>query len=567
MLPLRRLGYILFIVIGISSLFMIYNINEKNNETVLISNKSIEKKDVLVCQETISTQSEIHFYVVGNGEKDIYKDIYQNICQVMEDLKVSWSQIDRIEKELQDSNAVIVFCDDVLSKYVDLQRLATFVEDGGKVVLAAGVAEGYQDAYLHPILGIIEKTIKENYNQFNVSKGFFPLQDDVMTYDGYNISSWMNVKNDAEIFIQDDETNVPIVYTYPYGDGKTLIINATFMSDRRCSGVLTAGLGELLDGFVYPVLGVECVFLDNFPIVTYINDSACMKLYGRSTEAFVRDVVWPVFQGIAVRNDIKYTSSVLSVSEGKGVFPNVSDSLFNTIGKSALQYNGEMAYAADSTNVDKIYLNDNFIQRFDTTFPNYTIEAMVMVNGESIPETITALGRDIKTVRGKLSADSNKARMALCDEYIVFPEATNGIKLDEGNMFAIASILSSHGIVSHTFDVNSIMTIDEMDARWDKDKRQLSEFEKRVFSKTDYLQKVSLSETVNMLMSYLGMEYTWEKEGNTIKIMSDRITEGQPFWVRTKGKIVKAEGAEYVMVTEGYYCVRLKKTSALLILE
>lgn len=568
MLSLRRLGYVLLIVLGICSIFVLYNINEKNSKNILISNNAVPEQELLISDEPVKVENGMHFYVVGDDEKEIYQDIYRNVCQLMEDLKVSWSAEEKLEEEdLQDSQAVVVFCDDVLSRYVDLQLITAFIQAGGKVVLAAGVAEGYQDVYLQPVLGIVEKTVKGAYSQFRVANDFFPLQDDVMTYDGFNASIWMDVKNDAEIFIQDYEKEVPIVYTYPYGSGKTLIINATFLNDSRCMGVLTAGLGELLDEFVYPMLGTECVFLDNFPIVTYVNDAVCMKLYGRTTEAFVRDVVWPVFQGIAVRHEIKYTSSVLSVSGEPDVFPAISESLFNTLGKSALQYNGEMVYAAECLNADELYLNESFIQNFDETFKNYRIEALVMVNGEDIPEAVTALGRDMKAVRGKISADNEPGRMAVLKDYVVFPEATSGIRLDEGNMFAIASILSSHGMVSHTFDVNRFIVVDENVAGWDLDKEQLAEYEKRVFSKTDYLQKVSLSETTNILKSYLGMEYAWEKNGNTITVSANRMIEGQPFWVRTKGKIVKAEGAEYVMVADGYYCVRLNGTSAKLILE
>lgn len=568
MLSLRRLGYVLLIVLGICSIFVLYNINEKNSKSIAVSNQIITEQELLVSPGISGDQNGTHFYVVGNDEKEVYRDIYKNVCRLMEDLKVSWSIAETIEEEdLQDSNAIFIFCDDVVSSYIDLPLMAEFVQDGGKMVLAAGIAEGYQDIYLQPMLGIVEKTIKGEYDQFRVAKDFFPLQDDVMTYDGFNASTWMDVKTEAEIFVEDNEKEIPIVYTYPYGAGETLVINATFLNDSRCVGVLTAGLGELLDEFIYPVLGAECVFLDNFPMVTYVNDSVCMKLYGRTTEAFVRDIVWPVFQGIAVRNELKYTSSVLSVAEKPDVFPAISESLFNTLGKSALQYNGEMVYAADCPDAEELYLNNDFIQKFDETFKNYHIEALVMVNGEAVPEAVEALGRDMKAIRGKLSSDQEHGRMAALEDYVVFPEATRGINLDEGNMFAIASVLSSHGMVSHTFDVNRFIVEDENVAGWDQDKKQLAEYEQRVFSKTDYLQKVSLSETTNILKSYLGMEYGWEKNENVITISANHVIEGQPFWLRTKGKIVKAEGAEYIKISDGYYCVRLNETSAKLILE
>lgn len=567
MLSLKRLGYVLLMVIGICGIFILYNMNENDNKIVTIKSKEVEEKDIIY-GESISKSEEVHFYVVGDEEKDIYRDIYGNVCRLMDDLKLSWSKLDRIEaEELSNSKAVFIFCDDIVNSYVDLRLLTEFIEKGGKVILAAGIAEGYEDSYLTPVVGIIEKTVKVNYQQFRFVEGFFPLQEELMTYDGYNASMWLNVRNDAEVYVEDADKKVPIIYSYPYGKGETLVINATFLNDSRCMGFLTAGIGCVIEDFVYPVLGVECVFLDNFPIVTYVDDAVCMKLYGRNTEAFVRDVVWPVFQGIAVRNEIQYTSSVLSVTTEKDAFPAISESLFSTLGKSALQYDGEMAFAADCFNDSGLYRNDIFINNFEKTFQNYEIGTLVMISDEPIQESIDTLGKDIHAVRGKLYAEKAEDRMAFLDNYYVFPEATKGISLDNGNMMAIASVLTSHGIVSHTFDVNRLITIDESNPSWDTDKVALAEFEKRIFIPTDFLQKATLTDTKSALESYLGLEYTWEKTENTIEISANKIVQGQPFYVRTEKKILKAEGAEFEKLENNYYLLRLNSCKAVLTLE
>lgn len=567
MLSLKRLGYVLLMVLGICGIFILYNINENNNKTVKINNKQI-KEEKVISGETINKTEEVHFYVLGNENKEIYRDIYGNVCRLMDDIKVNWSKADIIEDvQLSSDRAVFIFCDDIISTYVDLQKLVGFIENGGKVIFAAGIAEGYEDSYLTPVLGIIEKTIKENYRKFSFLKDFFPLQEDLMIYDGYNASLWLDVRNDAEVYIEDAEKKVPIVYTYQYGKGESLIINATLLSDTRCMGFLTAGIGCLLDDFVYPVLGVECVYLDNFPIVTYVDDAVCMKLYGRTTEAFVRDVVWPVFQGIAVRNGIEYTSSVLTIASNKDTFPAVSESLFTTLGKSALQYNGEMAFAADCGEGFDFYRNNVFIENFEKTFPNYRIGSLVMASDCHIQDCIDILDREIHAVRGKLNAGNTAARMAYSTQYCVFPEATKGINLDEGNMLAIASVLASHGMVSHTFDVNRLITIDESNPNWDTDKIELSKFEKKVFSCTDYLQKLTLSDTGNTLKSYLGMEYTWEETENTIRITANQFVQGQSFFVRTEKRIHKADGAEYEALANNYYFIRLNSGNAELFFE
>lgn len=566
MLSLKRLIYVLLIVFGICGIFILYNINENNNRTVTISNQIVEEQE-MIQGESVEKSEEPCFYVVGSEEKEMYQDIYQNVCQLMQDMKVSWHKRDTIEeKDLENKKAVLVFCDDVINRYVDLRLLGKFIENGGKVILAAGVAEGYEDSYLMPILGIIEKTIKENYQDYHFRKSLFPLQEEYMTYDGYNVSTWLNVRSNADIYVEDSKKQVPVLYSYPYGKGETLVVNATFFSDSRCMGFLTAGISNLLEEFVYPVMGTESVYLDNFPIVTYVNDPVCMKLYGRTTEAFVRDVVWPVFQGMAVRNEIKYTSSVLSVASDADAFPAISESLFNTMGKSALQYNGEMAYAADCKKTISLYRNEDFIKNFENNFQNYHITSLIMMSQKPVQESMEILGKDIKAVRGKLDAKNPEERMAFLKDYYVFPEATKGVHLEGGNMLAIACVLTSHGMVSHTFDVNKLISIDENSPSWDTDKVQLGDFEKRIFSKMSYLQKVTLTEIKNLLKSYENLEYTWKRKDNQLEISANQFVKGQPFFIRTEGKITKAEGAEYESIGNNYYILRLNSSKAVIII-
>lgn len=464
MLSLKRLSYVLLIVLGICAIFLFYNVNGEQRD-LFDEGRKVPEKELLLSKKAIEKDEERCFYIIGTEKKEVYGDIYRNVCRLLGDWRVSYKKTERLDMNGLVDDAVLVFCDDVVSDHVDLEQLAAFIEAGGKTVFAAGIPDGYQDSYLLPVLGIVEKTIKENYRTFRFSEGFLPLQEEVMTYAGFNASTWLDLGDDAEVYAEDSEKKVPIVYSYPYGRGEILMINATFLSDEGCGGILAAGIGSLLDEIMYPVLGTECVCLEHFPDVTYTNDAVCMKLYGRTTEAFIRDVVWPVFQGMAVRGGITYTSEEPGVSE-----------------------------------------------------------------------------RDQS----------------------VLPKATEGMELEDGLMFTLASALTSYGVISHTFDMNCFVYANEETTGWDTDRYRLEEFEKKIFSKTGYLQNVSLSESEYMVKSYREMEYTWKREGQKIEILTDHMVEGQPFFLRTEQEIAFAEGAEYTKISDDYYIVRLNKTKAVL---
>ncbi len=565
MLSLKRLGYVLLIVLSVCAIFFIYNINEDNNKIVEIKSKVVEDEP-LIKGEPVNKTSEPHFYIIGNDGKKIYKDIYNNVCEIMGDLKLSYSELSYAsDKELKDIKNILVFCDEIISDYVSLPDLEKFISKGGKVVFAAGISEGNTDTYANAFLGIREKTIKEAYNSFECVEEFLPLKKNEMSYSSYNTSTWIAIRDKATVYLQEIEKQVPIIYSYPYEKGKVLVFNTTFLSDISCIGFFVGGLGSLMEDFVYPVLGVSCVYLDNFPAVTYVNDPICVKLYGRTTESFVRDVVWTVFQGMAVRNNIKYTSSVLSISDEKDAFPEVSESLFSTMGKSALQFDGELSYAFRGKDGKK-HINTEFVSKFEQIFRNYKISSLVMMRPEDMKETAKLLGEDVVAIRGYIEDEEPQKRLNYEDGHYVFPQFSNGIDLGDSGL-KIASGIAGYGIISHTFDIDNLINIDENSPVWDTNKIKLQEFEKQVFSKTDYLKDVTLTETKNYIKSYISLDYTWERKENVIEISCNNVIDGQAFMLRTTDKIDKAENATIEEIGDTYYMVRVEGTKARIILK
>lgn len=564
MLSLRRLAYVLILVIGLSIIFLIYNINEKNTKVVTIENTVIEEKPLE--QGIIAENSdEVTFYLVGNPAREIYGDIYNNISRMMDDMKLSWEAKIRIQGEdLSNLNHVIIFCDDEVNPYVDQRELGYFIEKGGKVVLAAGLAEGYKDSYLLPVWGVVEKTIRTNYTDYNFLKPFLPVQEEKMSYDGYTMSTRISVREEAQVYVEDAKKKVPLVYSYAYGQGKSLILNTTILSNQKFMGFLSSGLGVLLEDFVYPVLGVESIFIDNFPIISQANDSYYMKSYGHTTEAFIRDVIWPVFQGMALRNDLKYTSSVVSIASDDEQFPKISSELFGAMGKSALQFNGELAYASQSIKSNKHFKNEKFLTNFDQIFRNYTISSLVMMADMAVEETLSILDKDINVIRGSLVSNNQKERLSLEEDYYVFPNATSGVELDRGLVLEIASVYSAYGMISHTLDFNNFMGITEGKPTWDEDRIKLSKFEDRVLRPFKGLEKITLSETINAIRSYKNLEYSWNNDGETISITADQFVIDQPFLVRTNDKINSVEGATIEKIGDNYYMVRLTASKAIL---
>ena len=479
MLSVKRLIYVLLIVVVVSAVFMVYNINEERAKNIQIKNLEIEMPE-FTASEPVDPAEKPRVSLLGDPEKDIYGKIYQNTLRLFHDLHFNVTTQERLDAGRTGLDELVVFCDDDIGRYTDMTELRQFVERGGKVILAAGLPEGNEDSYLWPLLAIREKSIRENYNRMSFEKPLLPFQLEEMVYDGYNMSTWLAVGGEAQVYIRDSEKGIPLLYTCHRGKGGICLINGTFLSDMRCAGLLTGAAGALTEDLIYPVVGTKVVFLDNFPMITYINDKLCMQMYGSSTEGFVRDVVWPSFQGISLRSQTPLTSSVLVAASQEESFPAINDSLFTTIGKSALQYGGELIYAANCLDEDQIQYNQVFIDEFRSVFVNYRIQGLALQSDRLLEGMLTIPGSEIQAVRGHLGEEADS--FSNSGSYFVLPAATVGNSMENGNLFAIASVLGAYGMISHVFDVNTLIAQDAATASWDRDKRQLGIFESEILN-------------------------------------------------------------------------------------
>ncbi len=558
MLSIRRLVGILIITIIISIIYLLYGLQENNLKNVAFENDIPQIANLKRGELSLVKDHQV-FYVIGQDNK-----IFNNIVELFNSMKLEFRISKTINLENLPNNSILVFTVDKISDCVDLQELENFIKNGGKVIIAAGLAEQNVDSYLQPILGIIDKTIKVNYNNFSITENFLPFMEKEVTYSGHNASTWIKIVNDAKVYISEKKSKVPVVYSNKYGEGEALVVNATFLEDKKSMGILSGAISELLDNFIYPIMGTKSLFLDNFPITNNSNNAKSMELYGRTIESLIKDKIWPSFQGMAVRNKLKITSSILVALSTKGMFPKTSSNLFYTISKSSMQYGGEVIYAGNFSNDKSIIINDEFTVKFKEIFNKYIISGFAVQFGifnENIYKNIKSKFENIEILRGNFSGNTNDTYVCTIDkndEYYSLPVVSGGENLDDGSIWDISSVISSQGFLSHRFDINVLMGLDDGSKTWNERAKKITEFEDRVIKPLKWLESSTLSGATKYIDSYIALKYEWEINNNTVILICDNFIEGQSFYFRTDKEIKKIKGAEYTKINDKYYIIRIK---------
>ena len=557
MLSIRRLAWIVIITSCISAAFLMINFHKSSYEEVKVINEQFQMDEIVEAEETEETNSSLEDrFILITSETD--NRVYENISELFKDWKMPCRTLSRVETFDETKESIYIFCEDEIIKTADLEQLASYIEQGGIVIFANGIAEGNTETYLNPVLGIISKSNKLPCSQFTLAEEFLPYQEEKMTYDGYNASTWIQLNEKAKIYVSDTEKKEAVIYSYPYGKGKSLVINGTFMEDINCQGMLAGLLSNEIQGFTYPILNTKLIYLDNYPVVTYADDEICLRLYGRKTDDFVENVIWPVFQGIAVQNEIKYTSSVLTYGMDNTVFTEMEDSLFYTMGKSALMYEGELVEAADFSQGGSVVENQFFKDKFKRFFPEYQIHSLAVLSGKYTD--YNSLNQEIAVVRGYMEGDEEN--MTLCkpqyqEGIYYFPVVTDGLELEQGNMFRIAMQTAARGILSQRIDVNTLIYDKDENASWDHIKILLSDYQKDVISPLFWMHAVTLSETANNINGYEKLKYDTDVSADGIRITCSTYRPGQAFILHSEKAIRDAEGANIEKINTNYYLVEI----------
>lgn len=512
------------------------------------------------------------------AKQEKYKRIHDNIVQYCKDLHLNVSEISSQDIQDTDENSLLLYSKPLSNDPFEISLLKNFLDKGGRIVFAAGIENELKaSSGLLSLIGAKKAVAGAQCQELSFLQPLLPLQPEKLSYDFINEITDLEIGPDAVVYISETKSNVPILYTCGQSeqdrseqDRKNIcVLNGTFLEDVQAIGLLSGAISVLLPDFIYPVLGIKTVFIDQFPLITDQTDRLCRELYGYSAQGFIQDVLWPVFQGISLRQNLPFTVSVPVTTRQEDEFwAKTETDLLSDIGKSILQFDGELAYFVEETKDADLAEREQFSDLLSSTFPMYTVQSLVVKESENLTQqNVLQFADQIQTVRGRLDHPSLRFFFEPDRGYAVLPPATDGFIMEGQNLFALYSILGAYGMISHVFDAEEITSMNGNEGAWDLYKNQIGIFESDVLSQSLWLEGKTLAQTKDEVRSYQNMEYGWTAKGNKVELEVSNAQKNQAFFYHTDRKIVAADGASYQEIGNQYYLLKAFQNQIVLTLE
>jgi hypothetical protein len=566
----KRLAYIITITMIFSGLFFLFNLDHD-----FFRSQSINEADKLVPSEKISATLngiiDAGFLVIGDPQTNTEQQTQTNVIKALTQTRAKYTMTDSLTKQDLLGSAILVFIVQDVSLTGDLESIAKYITNGGQAIFAAGISAETDWRYLDPVWGILERGSFKTVSDITFNQGYFPYNE-ITAFDAYpTYSMTLRLNDSCEILIS-GENDIPLLWTHAYKSGKIAMINGTFMESKLSLGVFIAAVNSTRDHSLYPILATKTVFLDAIPPLFDSNDDHSFEYYGRSAESFVRDKLWSVMIQKATLLDLKLTSSFMAIDKQPFISQSANQQTFSYISREILRNKGEITLSGNHVDLNnltdsRIGLTKSFFEKF---FPNYHLHAYYPLYGiidQNQIDLIQSVYPTIDIIRLLYEGDGitqSSGDYAVNGDTVTFPTTTYGYKAEGLQLFTFVSVLTSHGSISHSFDINSLFTVPSTESNWNTLNKSFDVLTDAYFQKTSWLESVTISPAAEKVKALSAIEVFTQTGTDQMSVACIDLTRGQKFMFYSVTGIRSAKGAKFTRINERYYLIEAQEASFVL---
>jgi hypothetical protein len=262
----------------------------------------------------------------------------------------------------------------------------------------------------------------------------------------------------------------------------------------------------------------------------------------------------------------------MAIDKQSFVSQNANQQTFSYISREIIQTGGEITLSGNHVELDN--LTEARIQQtkdfFENFFPNYKLNAYYPLYGkmnQAQKDMILSVYPSIDIIRILYDGDGitqSSGDFEVIDDQVYYPTTTYGYKAEGLQMYTFLSVLTSHGAISHSFDINSLFTVPSSESNWNTLNTTFDTLSDLYFKDTPWLESKTLSLAAEKVRLLDALEVKTKTEANQITVACSEITIGQKFMFYSNKEILSATGANYTRINSRYYVIEAKAASFVL---
>ncbi len=497
-------------------------------------------------------------------------------------------------------DSVVICTNDLAALNVMVNQIRNFVNNGGKLLMAAGLyvdpdifaAQPEALAAWWEILGI--EPNKEMSEHEVVSLEFsstlmpgaknMQFSDDVVSGTSLMCELTSEVKVHAIDFESD---NAPLIWSVKNENGCVAVCNADLMDSKADRGIISALYSDLYPAFAYTVINAAVYCIDDFPSPAPAGyDDNVLSQYGYTVSDFISNVWLPSMLTISDKYNIPYSTFIIQTYDDNTTGPfndttNRTDAVLNA--SQILKHGGEIGihgynhqpltlqgYQFDKENEGYVSWNSiqdmlasinavlNYAQSIvgDAAIQAYIAPSNV-ISQEALTEMMSLI-EDLRVYAGVYIGTPDQFVQefeVLNNGTVFFPRLTADMQMEDSEWWLQINELAYHYVESNFIHPDDIL--DEERSDGGDFSQMLSAYEKMVSWNTQMALKpstISQGAAAVQRYAYSSIEQELTEKGMVIRVRNlvDHVyvmlrTDGREPVVETGATITKIDEGSYVL--------------------
>lgn len=374
----------------------------------------------------------------------------------------------------------------------------------------------------------------------------------------YNTKTYlMGMLEDEEL---DNEYLPALIWRNSVGEGRIYTINGDYMQGVLGLGLLSGIVADMKSYEIYPVVNARNITIANMGGFSRENQNKLNALYSRDQAGLMRTIILPDMLAMMEKCSARPTYFLgVQYDYEDDILPSTDNYVYYL--QQINEQRGEAGWSMEAksgTSLKKKVAEDG---DFCTKAENqYRFSAFYMPEeclGELSGVKEEKLFTDMRTISLKREERGNAQVLSLFDDGITMQSITNYADkhtyMDDLRLRAVETAL---GYSNMLIDLNMLIWPESSDEQWEVLGDNISRNLDTYWNAYNYFDATTLSESDARLRRFMMMDYTYEREEDTIKIRISGTTEETFFILRTHGEeIAGAQGLTFKKMEKDVYLI------------
>lgn len=349
-----------------------------------------------------------------------------------------------------------------------------------------------------------------------------------------------------------------ILWRKSFSQSRVFCVNGDFLTEQAGIGILSAFMAECSAYELYPVVNAQNLVVAGYPVFSEENREEMSRYYSQSPTAVYQDIVWPSLISTVNRTKSKMTCMMtprLRYGEGGELSGEPVSFYLKLFHEEDIEAGLSTASGTDLSIADKLREDAGFWEEYA---PGYSFLSMVLKKADQLTgEDAAALPGSVRTAAVQDQSGEYPV-VGYIGENLTAQYATgNGTTHTFMDDFRLRCVETALGYSTIVLDLERVTYPESEEDSWHTLSKRIAANLVTYWKPYDAFEETTLARSDDRIRRFLALDYTLERNGDTILLTIDHFDSEAYFLLRLSGeKVEQIEGGSATGVETDVYLIR-----------